>query len=252
MVQVALALGQQGIHHLGGLGGCGQRQGLFPPGLQGDGQVLAVESNPEAGLEVAVENALAVQIEDAALGKAAQQGLAHPGRVHTGFAGQGHGLGHGLDGQGHHHLVAGLGDLPGPRPSDQDDVLAHHLEQGLGLMESLLRAAHHDREGAGLGPHVPPGNRCVQGLHPFLLEGLVDPPGGRRSDGGHVNEELAGAQAPDDSLRPQDHRLDVRGVWQHGDDHVALFGHFPGRGCLSGPFADQLIHRRPVDVVHYQ
>ena len=76
MIQVSFALIQQAIHHIGGLGRCGQRQRLFPAGLQGAGQVLAMETHPEAGLEVAVEDALAVQVQDTALGKATQQGFA--------------------------------------------------------------------------------------------------------------------------------------------------------------------------------
>jgi len=35
VIQVSFALIQQGIHHIGGLSGGGQRQGMFPAGLQG-------------------------------------------------------------------------------------------------------------------------------------------------------------------------------------------------------------------------
>ncbi len=87
MIQVSFALIQQGIHHIGGMGRCGQRQGLFAAGLQGDGQVFAVQPYSKAGLEVTVEDALAVQVQDSALGKTAQQGLAHPGRRNPATAG---------------------------------------------------------------------------------------------------------------------------------------------------------------------
>ncbi len=121
---------------------------------QGEVQVLLVQRDPEARLEVPVHHALAMDLEDAGGREAAHQRLTHARRVGSGLGGEEQRLADRLDGQGYDDLVRDLGGLPVAVAADERDGLAHPFEQRLRGLEGAFRATHHDREGRGLGPHL--------------------------------------------------------------------------------------------------
>jgi hypothetical protein len=65
-----------------------------------------------------------MQIEDAAFGEAAEQGLAHLGRIDAGELGQTQRLCHGINGLGNDELVGELGHLAAAGGADVGDVFA--------------------------------------------------------------------------------------------------------------------------------
>ena len=85
--------------------------------------------DPAAGGEVALDHAPAVQLQNARVGKAAAQRLAHTGGIDPGGAGQRQALGHGADGQPDDDLIGGLGHLSGPDIADMGQAPAQHRQQ---------------------------------------------------------------------------------------------------------------------------
>ena len=106
--------------------------------LQRQVQVLLVQLDAEARLEVALDHPLAMHFEDARIGEAAHQRLAHPRRVGAGLGREQQRLADRLDGQRDDDLVGDLGGLAVAVAADQRDVLAHQLEQRLDLVEGRL------------------------------------------------------------------------------------------------------------------
>ena len=91
-------------------------------------QVLLVQADPESRLEGPLDHPLPVQLEDPAVGKSAHQGRPDLRRIGAGLRGEQQGLTHRLDGQRHDDLVGHLAGLAVAVAPDQDDVLAHELE----------------------------------------------------------------------------------------------------------------------------
>jgi hypothetical protein len=75
-----------------------------------------------------------VQLQDAAVGEAAGDGLAHLGHVGAALGAQQQRFGHGADGDADDHLVGQLGELPGAVRADVRGA-AEHLEDGQRALE---------------------------------------------------------------------------------------------------------------------
>ena len=103
--------------------------------------VFRVEVRFEARLEGALERALAVHLEDAALGKAAEQRLANLRRIDARFPRQRQRFRDHSERAADDHLVTQLAELTGARLADVDDFLRvpHHVEDRLDRQRSRPR-----------------------------------------------------------------------------------------------------------------
>src|SRR3954464_2903847 len=81
MVPLSAALGGTGIEKLLGTGGIGQRKVKRTCAGQSKIQVLLVQFDAEARIEVALDHALAMDLQDTRRGETTHQSLPHAGRV---------------------------------------------------------------------------------------------------------------------------------------------------------------------------
>src|SRR5690606_15907040 len=140
VVQGPVARGAGGGHELGDEGAHRGDDALLAGGGGEDPQVLVVEVDAEARLEVAVEHLARLLVEHAA------EHLDRRGGVHAVGLEEDDGLGEEGDVPGDDELVGGLDGLPGAGRADVDDRPADGPEDLLGRGEVLLRAADHDRQ----------------------------------------------------------------------------------------------------------
>ena len=85
MVQVAAARGRHRGHHLGDEARDHERHAVLGSLRQDDFSILLVQADAKGGLEVPLQHFLPVRVEDLLLGEAAEQHLAHLGRIDSGF-----------------------------------------------------------------------------------------------------------------------------------------------------------------------
>ena len=130
MVELALARVDARLHGRGDLLGGGQLEPGVARQLEHDPQVLEVQPQRAARLEVLREHAGAVLGQHAAVGEAALQRLAHERRVGPGGARERQRLRDGLDVEGDDELVGGLGDLPRAGAADVGDARASASSAG--------------------------------------------------------------------------------------------------------------------------
>ena len=106
MIEIAVAFFMDECLPL--LAGVSQGRGVEAHALRQlahEAHVLELERRPTAGGEVTPHHAVAVEMEDAAFGKAAEQGLPNERRVHAGKFREAQRLRHGVDGLRHDELV---------------------------------------------------------------------------------------------------------------------------------------------------
>src|SRR5690606_18091801 len=108
VIPAAAAMGSAGAEQLLAQG-CGRQGNVeLAGGIEGVVEVLLVQLDPEAGIEGALDHALAMHFENARGGEPAHQRLAHPGRIGSGLRGKNQRLGHRFDGEADHDLVGDL------------------------------------------------------------------------------------------------------------------------------------------------
>src|SRR5688572_22736738 len=90
-----------------------------------DAEILPVQIDTESWFELMSHHGRALQLEHPAGGEPAGEYLHDLLRVDAGLRAEQQRLAHGRIVDGDHDLVAGLDDLPGARPADVDDGLAH-------------------------------------------------------------------------------------------------------------------------------
>jgi hypothetical protein len=177
-------------------GGGVEADGIGELGHEAD--VFELEGGAAAGGEVAADHAVAMEIEDAAFGEAAEEGFSDEGGIDAGELGEAEGLGDGVDGLGDDELIGELGDLTTADGAEVGDVFADGLEDGEGALEIGLAAAGHDGEGGGLGTDLTAGDGGidpVDAFGPFL--GFGDAGGAEVDDEGvrvETLDEAAGAE----------------------------------------------------------
>ena len=185
------------------------------PRLERDVQVLVVQVHPEAGREVVLQEVAPAQLHDAVRRQAAAEHVENPFRVHAGLGAEHQRLGHGLDGQRDHDLVARLHGLPGARSAHVHDRPTHRLEDRACALEVVLVAADHDRQRSLARTHVAPAHGRVEAGH--ATRGELDRHG--RMDRGHVDPQPW--RRRDDVVGHGEHG---RGVRQHRDHDVGVRG----------------------------
>ena len=144
-------------------------------------------------------------------------------------------LGQPLHQPGDGDLVDHLGELAGARRPHQPDHLRIGLDHRLGLVESLLLAADHDRQRAVLRARLAAGDRRVERCEAACL-GLF----------GKLARDFGGSRRVVDIDRALAHRLEAAvGADRHGaqvvvvadagEDEVLAFGGFAGglRECAA-------------------
>ena len=141
--------------HLLDRGSQGERDAVLAPGLEGDGQILVVEVDLEAGREVVLEEVPPPHLHDPVGGESAREDVQDERRVDARLRAEHERLAHGGVGDADDNLVAGLHDLPRAVRTYVDDGLAERLEDRTGALEVGRRAADHDRERPLAGADVP-------------------------------------------------------------------------------------------------
>ncbi len=184
-----------------------------------------MQAGLEARHEIAVQHALAVDFQDAAVGRAAQQGLAHVAGIDALAGREFQGFRDPQQGGGNGDLVAGLGHLAGAAAADVDDTVAKHLEQWQHPPVCRLGTPHHDRQGAGLGARLAAGHRRVQQVDaaPRESRGEIAGRGGR--GGAHVDHHRVLRQALGRALRAEQHGLQGRVVGDVDEDDGGRLRH---------------------------
>ena len=150
-----------------------------------------MKRNSEAGLEIALDHALAVDLKNTRRGESAHQRLANASRIGAGLGSEHQRLAYRLDRQGDDDLVGDLGRLSVAIAADKGDVLAHEREDRLDPLERALGAANHDREARGLRADLAARNRCVEIFAAKLVHLLGEPFGRDWRDRAHVDNNLA-------------------------------------------------------------
>ena len=193
-------------------------EGVFEGwGVEADGvgelgheaDVFELEGGAAAGGEVATAHAVAVEVEDAAFGEAAEEGFSNKGGIDAGEFGEAEGLGDGVDGLGDDELIGQFGDLAAADGAEVGDVFADGLEDGEGALEVFFAAAGHDGEGGGFGADLAAGDGGVDpvdALGPFF--GFGD------AGGAEVDDEGVWVQAFDEAAGAEDDGFDDVG---HGE-----------------------------------
>ena len=203
-----------------------------------------MQRDPEARLEIALDHALAVDLENAGGCKSAHQRLAHTSRIGAGLGGEDQRLAHRLDRQGDDDLVCDLGRLSVAIAPDKRDVLAHEREDRLDLLERALRPADHDGEARRLRADLAAGNRSIEIVAAEFIDLFGELLRGDRRDRAHVDDDLAFRQPFGDAPGAKEHGLHVGRVGNHGDDHLGLLADFLPIGASDSALVDQLLRRR--------
>ena len=203
-------------------------------------EILLVQLDAEAGLEVALHHALAVHLEDLRVREAAHERLAHARRVGARLRREEQRLAHGLDGRRDDDLVRDLARLPVAVAAHERDVLAHELEERLDRRERHLAAAHHDRQRRALGADLAARHGRVEVLAAELVDALGELLGLAGRDRRHVDDDLPLRQTRRDAVVAEERGRDVRRVRHHRDDDVALLGDLLARLTHDGARAREL------------
>lgn len=188
-------------------GGGVEADGVGELGHEAD--VLELKGGAAAGGEVAADHAVAVEIEDAAFGEAAEEGFSYQGGIDAGELGEAEGLGDGVDGLGDDELIGELRHLTAADRAEVGDVFADGLEDGERALEIGLAAAGHDGEGGSLCADLTAGDGGIDPVHTFgEFFGLGD------AGGAEVDDEGIFMQALDEAAGAEDDLLDDVG---HGE-----------------------------------
>ena len=214
--------------------------------LADDAEVLVVELGLEARHVVALQDALAVDLEHAAGGEPAHQRLAHLGRIDAGLARDGERLAHRRQRAADADLVAGLAHLAGAGGADVHDALgvADGIEHRAHALERRRVAADHDRQRAVDGADLAAAHRRVEHRHAPGGGLLRQLPGDGRRDRAHVDDDAALPHGLEYAAGAFEHQADVWRVGHHRDDDVALRGHLSRRAGARRAGLDHRVHGR--------
>lgn len=188
-------------------GGGVEADGVGELGHEAD--VFELEGGAAAGGEVAADHAVAMEIEDAAFGEAAEEGFSDEGGIDAGEFGEAEGLGDGINGLGDDELIGQFGDLTAADGAEVGDVFADGLEDGQSALEIGVAAAGHDGEGGGLGTDLTAGDG---GIDPVDALGPLF--GFGNAGGAEVDDEDVWVQAFDEAAGAEDDGFDDIG---HGE-----------------------------------
>src|ERR1700761_7135857 len=101
-----------------------------------------MQRNPETRLEIALDHAFSMDLQNAGCRKSAHQRLPDAGRIGARLGSKDQRLADRLDGQSDDDLVRDLGRLTVAIAAYERDVLAHEREDWLDLLERAFGAAN--------------------------------------------------------------------------------------------------------------
>src|SRR5580698_8717180 len=131
MVPGRATCGYGGVEHLLTSGGIWQADAERARSLQREVQILLMQRNAEARLEIAPDHAFAVDLQNAGRRKSAHQRLTDASRIRAGLGSEHQRLADRLDRQSDDYLICDLGRLSVAIAADKRDVLAHEREDRL-------------------------------------------------------------------------------------------------------------------------
>src|SRR5918995_2645757 len=143
VVEAAVAAGDQRAHQLDDHRAERDRDPCLAGRRRDDAEVLVVQGEPEARLELTVEHVRALAVEHGAAGQAAAEYFQRSLRVDAVRLEEHDRLGEDLDVDGDDELVRGLDGLARPGGADVHDRLADGLQYGPRVFEVAGLAAHH-------------------------------------------------------------------------------------------------------------
>ena len=152
--------------------------------------VFALHADAATRRKVALHHALAVHLQDAAVGKTASDRLLDLGHIGPAFGAQQQRLGDRAYGDAHNHLIGQLGQLAAAMRPHQGG-LAQVLQDPVCLGQIGLAAASHDGQRALFGAQGASGDRRIQVAQPQVRQPLGVGACLRRRDGGHVDHQAA-------------------------------------------------------------
>ena len=193
-------------------------------GIQRIRQIFNVQIDAEARLEVTIHHHRCLGIQHGAARKTTANGLIDQIRINARFGGQRQCFGHGRDVQRHNHLVCQLGDVACANFTGMHHGASHGFHQVVVFVEHGFIAPHHHRQSTVDGFRFATADRRIQHLHAFRFQRLANFAARQRGDRTHVDHHQARLRAVDNAVLTQRHLFHVRGVWQHGDNDIALLG----------------------------
>ena len=193
-------------------------------------EVLDVQVDLEAGLEIAREDHRGFGVHDGGTREAALDGLKDLLRIDARPGGQEHRLRKRRDVERHDDLVGQLRGIARADLAAPHRARAHDEQEVLVLLEHLLVAADHDGQRAVDGLGLAAGYRRVDHVDALCLAGGAHFLGDLRRDGAHVDDGGAGLRALEHAVFTQYDFEDLWAVRHHRDDGVTVFGDFLGRG----------------------
>ena len=254
VVALAVAVVVQPLQHLLHLRGQQHRRAEAVAGIEGVVEVLDMQVDLEAGLEVAVHHHRDLRIHDRRTGQTAADGREDLLRVDTGHGRERVRLGAGRDVAGDDDLVGQLhGVARAVDVAAVDHGRAHDLQQVEILVKQCLRAAAHDRQRAVDGLGLAAGDRRIHHMDTGLFALRRDRLGLQRGNGAHVDDIQTLVHTFGHAALAEHGCAHVRGIGHHGDDDIALRGDVRialAAGCTAGDDVIERFLRKRVERRH--
>ena len=153
------------------------------------------------------------------------------------------GFGHCQHANAGENLIGSLGDLTCTGFTYVRDRPAHAFKDWSGPGKACFRTAHHDRQGAGNGPGLAPGDGRIQEVNATSLQIERDLPCCSRQNGAHVDRQQSGIGTRTDPGFPQHQLAHIGRIGDHRNHHVDFTGQGRRRACDTRPGAEQRFQR---------
>ena len=231
--QVRFQVGREGGHR--------QIRAELASEIEGDPEILPVESDLEAERVVVRDHPTAPIGEDPALSGPASQRLDDLADIETGLHREHDPLGDAEVRPGEDHLVDRFDRLPGADRADMGDGLAERGKDGPGPLDVRLLATDEDRERRLLGALAAARHRSVDHRDARQAQAGAEVTGRGRRDRRAVDDERAGSGAGGQPVSTEEDGFDIGRVGHADHDDVAR----PGDGGRRfGPVGTQLVELR--------
>ena len=195
--------------------------------------VLVVDADGAAGLEVAVDDHGDLGIHDCAACQSAADGLIDLLGICACLCGKHECFGDDCDGVVDDHLVGKLGCGTAAAGADQKSGITENIEERLHGVEILLVAAAHDGKASCDCAGLSAGNRCIYKTYSFFFQFFVAVLGLYRSDRAHIADQGACLDGGCYAALTEEDGLYYVTIRNHGDNDGALRSDFRIRGFFA-------------------
>ena len=176
-------------------------------------------------------------------GEPTAQGLQGERAIEPRLLRQGERLAEGGEVHRHDDLVGELGEATCSQRPQVRDGLTEGLEDREGRVEVGLLTPHHDAQRTIDGALLSARHGRIQHAHALRRESPANLLRNDRRNGRHIEEKQPLACALDDAVLAKGDLFHLGRVGQHGDEHVDLGRHVPGRRAALGSRSDDLLNR---------